>query len=1393
MWLIPGKTKVQTEIFKGVSLADILIGVIAGAVLIFLLASNLPYKFIISVVLLFITALLLIRIDTEPNYVLLFHLLHYLGYPKRYERIYSDRLLLNKQQEGGRKEELDKVYAEDHQKTEETKAQKQQRKKQEKAERREDDRKLKDKKVSKEEKDAIWKKRAAQNAERSRKKREAKEENRSWKNMEELLGFTQIKDGLIHYHGQYYGAVIEIPPVEFRFFSQFRRINSIQNSLGRIFRSIGFEYATNIVKIERAIQYDSYREKEYGKLEELRAAYEKGMLTEEELKARVEILYDRINELERLNEGDPVVVPFYYLVLFDSDKGQLEHQVKTALDTLRQGELDPKRLNDREIAIFLKYTNQLDFDEKEIDKIEPENYAVWAMPELVAVRPRTIEVNNIITHNMRIVGYPMLVEDAWLASLMSIPSTKVVVKCKPVERAKAIRSIDRSLAELRGQYNMTGIDSKAMELQGHIESLSELLMTLQNDNEILLNVNIYVTSYDISATRNSPNIVHQPPISSRSVIANMKKAVRRMYQEEGMRMNNMELEQLMAFIGSQINGYDPFGKKGRGMPSNTVAASYPWVFAHVADPGGIKLGSSDNVPVFIDFFRRDSERVNSNMVIIGKSGSGKSYATKSLLANLAADDAKIFILDPENEYSELAENLHGKFINVGNAQHGRLNPFHIITSLDDDEADGDTMSGSYATHLQFLEEFFRQILPDCEKDAMEYLNSMIDRMYTNMGITAETDLSKLAPEDYPIFDDLYDEILREFQQTDNEYIRRMLRTLMNYIAKFSTGGRNANIWNGPSTITTDENFSVFNFQSLLSNRNSTIANAQMLLVLKYIDNEIIKNREYNLKNKMSRKVVVVIDEAHVFIDEKFPIALDFMFQLAKRIRKYNGMQIVITQNIKDFVGTEEIARKSTAIMNACQYSFIFSLAPNDMTDLCRLYEKAGGINENEQEQIMSAPRGQAFTVMSPSSRSTFKVEVPSDIVEMFQDYGYESSYFSGEEGEKNWERFLGDSREKHEMMTRERIVEEEEQKAEKERRQFVTFREITEEEAGAFQTEQEQKLQKKETKVQQDLLFSEDSWDIPEDPEEFQQMLEQKKKQIPASEAVQEVSRPASLQTQEPGQAASSEPSKVEQMLTEFIGKFSYDAMLEEIRRTVREELLLEMEKKKTEEQAQFLGRQQRMEASAFYKMQPEMAAVGNAEKDSVSFEEMESDMEAVKAIKPETVSLEDAEPETAVVEDTEPDQVPLEEAELETAVSEDTKPEPDRQHSLDEEEERIFAEIFGTAYREETEETMDTEEETGAPAAEADRGTMEESTKEDEEAEDIFEALFGEPVQDTKDGEGKTDSEDGFDIFSFLDEQVSMESQVSFLEKMEMYDETVQDITLEELSLYNRNMRKSA
>ena len=109
-----------------------------------------------------------------------------------------------------------------------------------------------------------------------------------------------------------------------------------------------------------------------------------------------------------------------------------------------------------------------------------------------------------------------------------------------------------------------------------------------------------------------------------------------------------------------------------------------------------------------------------------------------------------------------------------------------------------------------------------------------------------------------------------------------------------------------------------------------------------------------------------------------------MVQMAKRIRKYDGMQIVITQNIKDFVGSPAIAKKSAAIINASQYSLIFSLAPNDMTDLVTLYKNAGGINKREQETIVAAPRGQAFFMYGPVARSTIRIETSDDIRNIFE-------------------------------------------------------------------------------------------------------------------------------------------------------------------------------------------------------------------------------------------------------------------------------------------------------------------------------------------------------------------------------------------------------------------------
>ena len=481
-----------------------------------------------------------------------------------------------------------------------------------------------------------------------------------------------------------------------------------------------------------------------------------------------------------------------------------------------------------------------------------------------------------------------------------------------------------------------------------------------------------------------------------------KKDVRAILKQQGFKYSELFSRQIDGFISSNISKRDSIKGSLRGIPTSTLAATFPFISNSLQDPNGVYIGDNE-YPVFVDFFKRDRERVNSNMMVIGKSGSGKSYATKTLLTNFAADNCKIFILDPENEYKDLTMNLGGKFIDVGSSMHGIINPFHVISSLDASEEEEEKeeefdeygrpiekkkkevkVDDSFPQHLQFLEQFFRVILEGINADAFEVLNSLIIDVYKEHNIDEKTPLAKLKPTDYPTFDDLYALILKRIKTAKDEFSLRNLMTVETYIKKFASGGRNSALWNGPTSIETNENFVTFNFQSLVAGNNPTITNAQMLLVFRYLNNEIINNKDFNKKYRKNRKIIVAVDEAHIFINPKYPIALDFMAQMAKRIRKYGGMQIVITQNISDFVGTEEIRRQSTAVINACQYSLIFSLAPSDINDLVQLYEKSGGINEEEQNSIVTAGVGQAFLITSPSARTTVQVIAQPYVKQLFE-------------------------------------------------------------------------------------------------------------------------------------------------------------------------------------------------------------------------------------------------------------------------------------------------------------------------------------------------------------------------------------------------------------------------
>ena len=777
----------------------------------------------------------------------------------------------------------------------------------------------------------------------------------------------------------YFAQVIEISPVEFGLLNDYKQ-NMLIETFANAIRRLTESQTANIIKLSKAMILDNYVYVEDRKYDTLLDLQYEGEMQAKEVEARAGIFEDRVSRVEALNRQEKVYKDHFYFVVYDKDKEILETTVQGIMSTLANSAtpVSTKRLAGKDLVVFVKATFGKEFDERELDSIPMSEYYQWAAPKELKFKAAGYKVDGQGYRQFVINDYPLSVPNAWGYNFFSQDRTKIVVKINPIPRYKAERNIDKAIMEMESKSAYSAKSSKVIENQTHRDTLKELLVSLKNNNQQLFDVNTYVVCEEAA-----------------------RKEVKAILKQEGFKISELFARQLDGFISSNISMRDNIKETQRGMPTSTLASIFPFISGALQDANGFYIGYNE-YPIFVDFFLRNRERVNSNMMVIGKSGSGKSFATKTLLANFAADNTKIFILDPEDEYTVLAGNLQGKVIDVGSSAMGIINPFHIMTTLKDDIKDVSEMddeeeeevnngklklkevSDTFSTHLQFLEQFFKVILQGIDSDSFEALNSLVVDVYNEKGINENTDISKLKPEDYPIFDDLYALVNKRLESEENQYHKRNFLTIQTYIKKFAKGGRNSNLWNGPTSISTKENFVSFNFRSLLANRNEVIANAQMLLVFKYLDNEIIKNRDFNIKFKTNRKIIVVVDEAHVFINPDYPIALDFMAQMAKRIRKYSGMQIVITQNIKDFVGTPEIQRQSTAVINASQYSLIFSLSPNDLNDLVDLYRKSGEINESEQNSIVTAGVGQCFFISSSMSRTMMQIEAPDSIRKIFE-------------------------------------------------------------------------------------------------------------------------------------------------------------------------------------------------------------------------------------------------------------------------------------------------------------------------------------------------------------------------------------------------------------------------
>ncbi|MBG0730746.1 Mbov_0397 family ICE element conjugal transfer ATPase [Mycoplasma sp. 'Moose RK'] len=426
---------------------------------------------------------------------------------------------------------------------------------------------------------------------------------------------------------------------------------------------------------------------------------------------------------------------------------------------------------------------------------------------------------------------------------------------------------------------------------------------------------------------------------------------------------SLRFKQLFAYLNIFFRQNDNL-KEYMEMPTNNITWGFPFTLREFNDNNFNALGLNyyDNTPLFFDQFYQKGSRKNSNLFILGTSGSGKTTITKKLITYNISLGNSVIVLDPQNEYWKIGEKLGANVIHLNSSGQSVFNPLQIRKIFNPSEDDRIINADLIALNLSKLETFFQIVFPNISNTALIAIISCVKKLYDLIGFyEIEEDISKLENEDYPIIDDL----IKVIKESEFSYLPEMEKQVIiaNFEASFDSSSILGRMFNGVSnTNEINTKFSIFNVAALM-NLEKRVYQAAFFLALSFIQGQI---SEFYLES--NRKIVLVVDEGHKFIDESNLFALNFLFDTAKTIRKYNGSLIITTQNPGDFAISGEAARKSEAIIENCQYAFFFNLKSNDIEKVDKLFSSSGGLTKEEKSFINLAQIGEFLLTVNTVDR-----------------------------------------------------------------------------------------------------------------------------------------------------------------------------------------------------------------------------------------------------------------------------------------------------------------------------------------------------------------------------------------------------------------------------------------
>ena len=412
-------------------------------------------------------------------------------------------------------------------------------------------------------------------------------------------------------------------------------------------------------------------------------------------------------------------------------------------------------------------------------------------------------------------------------------------------------------------------------------------------------------------------------------------------------VDRLLLRQQQGFFCVGPSGRNIFGSQfERVLPASSVANLYPFNYSGKTDSNGFYLGRDKfGSNILVDFDKRDDDKTNPCILILGNSGQGKSYLLKLILCNILESGKNVICLDPEHEFGELAENTGGCFVDLMSGQY-MINPLEP-KSWDDGGSPQDKdapiafrQATKLSQHISFLKDFFR-CYKDFDDRHIDAIEIMLGKLYSNWNISDNTDFASLESKDYPILSDLYTLIEKEYKDYDKEkyqlYTAELLQEILLGLHSMCKGAE-SKFFNGHTYITSN-GFIVFGVKGLL-NASKNVKNALLFNVLSFMSDKLLTEGN----------TAAAIDELYLFLTNM--TAIEYIRNFMKRVRKKESSVILSSQNLEDF-NIEGIREMTKPLFSIPTHQFLFNAGAVDS----KFYMDTLQLEESEYNLIKFPQRG----------------------------------------------------------------------------------------------------------------------------------------------------------------------------------------------------------------------------------------------------------------------------------------------------------------------------------------------------------------------------------------------------------------------------------------------------